>query len=412
MIWTTAKSTEVSRPTAPVPDAGERVRARRGGSRRPRRPAAVAMVGLLRRGGRGPSPAAVRLAGGAARAAARAARSRPARSSTSSSPTETRSRPARDARPRASAASSAGRGSSTAGGRPSCGRCRARRSARGGVSASMNARPAARPPASSNASIPPPRRPELARGDRVLGMARQTRVEDASHAVLTLEPARQCRGGPRCGARRARRGSGSRAGRGTRRAGRASRRCRSGPARRRAISVADPATTPGDHVAVAAEVLRRRLDDEVGAELERPADVRARRTCCRRCSSAPWRWASVGQRRRGRPRRVVGLAIVSAYRTRVGARGERRARPRRDRSCRRSRRSTPSPPNVAEQLGRGSSRRPPRAPRSGRPPGAATASAAWIAAMPDASATPGLGAGELREGVAERAPVVGLSMRL
>ena len=37
--------------------------------------------------------------------------------------------------------------------------------------------------------------PELAQRDVVLGMARQTRVEDGTHAVLTLEPGRQCRGG-------------------------------------------------------------------------------------------------------------------------------------------------------------------------------------------------------------------------
>ena len=36
--------------------------------------------------------------------------------------------------------------------------------------------------------------PELAQRDVVLGMARQTRVEDGTHAVLTLEPGRECRG--------------------------------------------------------------------------------------------------------------------------------------------------------------------------------------------------------------------------
>ena len=45
----------------------------------------------------------------------------------------------------------------------------------GSVSASMNARPAARPPASSKASIPPHAGAELAAGDLVLGMAGERR---------------------------------------------------------------------------------------------------------------------------------------------------------------------------------------------------------------------------------------------
>ena len=67
----------------------------------------------------------------------------------------------------------------------------------GSRSASMTARPASRPPATSKASIPPDdARPELADRDVVLRMAGEARVEDRAHAVLTLEPGGQCRGRP------------------------------------------------------------------------------------------------------------------------------------------------------------------------------------------------------------------------
>ena len=50
--------------------------------------------------------------------------------------------------------------------------------------------------------------------------------------------------------------------------------------------------------------------------------------------------------------------------------------------------STPKPPNVREQLGPRRAVRPRPARRSGRPPGRSEASAAWMAAIPEASATP------------------------
>ena len=107
----------------------------------------------------------------------------------------------------------------------------------------------------------------------------------------------------------------------------------------------------GDDVAVAAEVLRRRLDDEVGAEVERPADVRrgervvddvasrrdggrarrARRG--RRGRSSGWRWS----RRRGRRVGAAARAAATASRSVVSTRS----------TC------TPKPPNTRVELGTG-----------------------------------------------------------
>ena len=57
----------------------------------------------------------------------------------------------------------------------------------------MNALPAARPPASSKASIPPPSASWRMATSR-WGWLCERRVIDAGHAVLTLEPRGECRG--------------------------------------------------------------------------------------------------------------------------------------------------------------------------------------------------------------------------
>ena len=95
------------------------------------------------------------------------------------------------------------------------------------VRVSMNASPAARPPASSNASIPPPRA-SCSRGDVVLGVAGQRRVPDPAHAGPALEPGRERARGRSSDAPSAGRASRGRASRGTRRAGRGWRPCRPG----------------------------------------------------------------------------------------------------------------------------------------------------------------------------------------
>ena len=66
----------------------------------------------------------------------------------------------------------------------------------------------------------------------------------------------------------------------------------------------------GDDVAVAAEELRRRLDHEVRAELERPADVRRRERVVDDVQRAV-AMGELGEGRRGRRTKVVGLAMVS-----------------------------------------------------------------------------------------------------
>ena len=236
----------------------------------------------------------------------------------------------------------------------------------------------------------------------MLRVAREARVEDAAHAVLTLEPGGECRGVAARAARRGRRGSGCRAGPGTPRAARASRRSRSGRARRRRSASAGPATTPGDHVAVAAEELRRRLDDEVRAELERPADVRARE-----------RVVDDVQSRRGGGRASASARVVADERRRVrdrlgvedaGRRARRAPRATASRSVMSTMStSTPNPPKVARGAGSASSRRSTTGATIRSPARTSDASAAWIAPIPDARATPGLAAGELGVGGAEGA---------
>ena len=64
----------------------------------------------------------------------------------------------------------------------------------------------------------------------------------------------------------------------------------------RVDQIAPAADDAGEHVAVAGQVLRRRLDDEVGAELERPAEVRRGERVVDDVAGA----VAMGQRRRGR----------------------------------------------------------------------------------------------------------------
>ena len=114
---------------------------------------------------------------------------------------------------------------------------------------------------------------ELADGDVVLGVARQAGVQDAAHAVLTLEPRGECRRGLRMalhpdGQRQDAAQDQERIERADRRPG----------VVLDALHLRDeipPASHhAGDDVAVPAQELGRRLDDEVRAKLERPADVR------------------------------------------------------------------------------------------------------------------------------------------
>ena len=111
---------------------------------------------------------------------------------------------------------------------------------------------------------------EDARGDLRLGMAREAGVDDAVHAVLTLEERRECHRRPRLAfhAHRERRDAAQdeeRRERPERRAGVDLRRADRG----------DPVPRPDDdarhHVRVPGQVLRRGLHHEVGAVVERPA---------------------------------------------------------------------------------------------------------------------------------------------
>ena len=281
MIWTTAKLTEVSRrQTARPSRASGSGSARRATAERSR--PGWRSDGSCRAAGRGrPATPARRGSAGRRRPTrprARAARPRSKsaiRSSRSSSPTEHAEQARRVIPASARAASSSWRWV-VDGGWTTIVKTLPSDAVRSGiVSASMNAPPpASRPPASSNASIPPPTR-ELAARDVALGMARRatggrraTRRPDARARRPVPRPSP--RGGP----------SGSpasrgRAGRGTPRYGaRRGARCRPGRAGPRSISSRRPGDDAGQDVAVAGEVLRRRLDDEVGAELDRPAEVR------------------------------------------------------------------------------------------------------------------------------------------
>ena len=204
-------------------------------------------------------------------------------------------------------------------------------------------------------------------------------MPDAAHAGLALEPGRRApRPSPR-GAPSGPRASRGRAARGTPRAGRGVRaRVHLEVADAGSTSAVGPPTTPAMTSLWPAEVLRRRLDDEVGAELERAGRGTARRTCCRRRTRRRAR-GRAPRARRGRRRRSSGWPIVSAYRTRVGRGGERRldrgevGRRRRTRRRRRAGRRSPSAGPASCRTapsGRRPGRRPrgaSRAPRGSRP---------------------------------------------
>ena len=308
------------------------------------------------------------------------------RSSTSSSPTETRSRPGL-----IPAASSSASVELALRGRRRVDdhrvdAARARRSARGASAWSMSAWPAARPPATSNASIPPaaPGR-NWRMADRVLRVAGEARIEDAVHAVLALEPRGEGRGVPRVplaadaeGQDPAQHEEGLE--RAERRAG----------VDLDALDVRDRAP-PSPR--------RRRRSGRCGrrgtsSRTRRPGPRRARaggrrtgwRRCCRRRT---WR-------RGGGPARrsaawsltaVVGFAIVSAYRTRVG--------PPASAAVDRVEVGHVDDVDADAEAAEGPLHLGPRravdrgaAPRSGRPVRTSDASAAWIAPIPDATATP------------------------
>ena len=154
------------------------------------------------------------------------------------------------------------------------------------------------------------------------------------HAVLTLEPGRQCRGGR--GVALGPDGEGQDPAQDEEGLERAEGRA---GIDLDALDVGDqrprPGHDPGDHVAVPAEELGRRLGDQVRPELERPADVRRGE----RVVDDVHRAVAVGQLGEGRVvgevRRRVGdgLGVQDARRRR--RRGPRP--PRRGRSCRRAR---------------------------------------------------------------------------
>ena len=250
----------------------------------------------------------------------------------------------------------------------------------------MIARPAARPPADFEGEHPAGHAgPELARRDVVLGMARPGR--DRGRAARRPD-ARATPPVPRPSRRAARpgwRGSGCRAGRGRHREGRGSRRCRSGLARPRG-SAPWTGGDPGDDVAVTAEELRRRLDDEVRAQLERPADVRRRERVVDEVRRAV-PMGEVGERGVvGDEGRRVGDGLGVE---RPGSAPRRARRPTASRSVVSTKSTlTPNPPNVPQQLrpGRAVDRGRGDDPVAGR--AAATASAAWMAPMPEARAQP------------------------
>ena len=141
-------------------------------------------------------------------------------------------------------------------------------------SVSDTARPPSRPPTTSKASIPPPLpSPELLLRDGTLRMAGETRIEDASHGRVTLEPRRESQGVG--GVAVDPHGECEEAPEDEERLEWSERAAR---VDLRASHLLDQRPRPGGdtghEVAVTAEVLGGRLHDDVGAELERPADVR------------------------------------------------------------------------------------------------------------------------------------------
>src|SRR6186713_20652 len=113
---------------------------------------------------------------------------------------------------------------------------------------------------------------ELADGDLVLWVAREARVHDADHTVLTLEPGAQCRRIPGMPLHpHAKREQTAQDEERVERADGAARVVLEG------LDAAHELDPTGDHprddVAVATEELRRRLDDQIGPELDRPAHI-------------------------------------------------------------------------------------------------------------------------------------------
>ncbi len=115
-------------------------------------------------------------------------------------------------------------------------------------------------------------RPELPERDVMLRVAVEARVEDRAHAVVTLEPGRQCRG--RRGVALDPQGEGQDPAQDEERLERTERRPGIDLG---ALDARDPLGRAGDHagddVAVAAQELGRRFDHEIRAEVERAADV-------------------------------------------------------------------------------------------------------------------------------------------
>ena len=105
-----------------------------------------------------------------------------------------------------------------------------------------------------------------------------------------------------------------------------------------------PGDDAGDDVAVAAEELGRRLDDEVRARARAAGRRTARRRCCRRRTSR----RADGRGRPARRGRRRGRRVGDGLRVEDAASAPRRAPrpPRRGRSCRRCRPGPRSPPNV------------------------------------------------------------------
>ena len=226
--------------------------------------------------------------------------------------------------------------------------------------------------------------PELATGDRVLRMAGQARVEHGSHARLTLEPARQCRGGPgmALGAHGEREDPAEHEERLERPEAAAGLDL---DALDLGDQLAGTGHDPGDQVAVTAQELRRRFDDEVRPELERAADVGRRERVVDDVAGA----VPVGELGELRVIGEEGRRVGDRLRVQDPGRGGREgvARRRRDRSCRRSR---PGPRSRRTCAGAGRPRRAVLAidATTRSPARRSDASVAWMAPIPDARASP------------------------
>ena len=212
--------------------------------------------------------------------------------------------------------------------------------------ASMTARPAVAAADDLDGEHPAERvRAELAYRDVVLRMAGETGIEDALHAVLTLEPGRQCRGGPRValGAH----GEGQDPAQDEERVERSERRrrCRSGPSRPRRMRSARPATTPAMTSLwparnFVADSTTRSAPSSSGRHTYGEANVLSTMYV------APCSWAMLGERRVvGHDGRRVGDGLGVDDPGRCGRDGRRP--PRSCRSGRRSRRRPRSAANVS-----------------------------------------------------------------